>query len=104
MRSRLRNMLAMLAMLALSSLLETPQGVDGTLGDILDRPRGVHPAQQAALAVVADQRGGLVGVDLEPVPDRLLAVVVALEQLPVATVADPVGARRVEVEVPDVPA
>src|SRR5437016_1880194 len=41
---------------------------------------------------------------IEPVPDGVRLVVVALEQLPAAAIADALDAGRVEVDVPDVPA
>ena len=64
---------------------------DRPLGDVVDRPHRVDADQDALLGVVADQRRGLLVVDLEPVPDGLRLVVVALEQLAAAVVADPVG-------------
>jgi len=45
-------------------------------------------AQDAAVGVVADDRGGLVGVHVQPVADRVLLVVVPLEQLAAALVTD----------------
>src|SRR5262245_14018386 len=44
------------------------------------RAAPVEAPQQAALVVVLDQRRGLLVVDLEPVADRRLVVVVALDQ------------------------
>src|ERR1700709_424173 len=67
MRSRLLNMPN--KSLANTSPLEAGQRVDRAFGDILHRPGRVDTAQQPAVAVVADQRRGLVGVDLEAVAD-----------------------------------
>src|SRR4051812_312604 len=59
--------------------------------DVVARPHRVDADEQARLGVVADQRRGLLVVDLQAVPHRLRLVVVALEQLATADVADPVG-------------
>ena len=67
-------------------------------------PRASMADQHAALGVEVDQRRGLLGVDLEPVPDGLGLVVVAQVQLAAAAVADAGLGGRVELEVPDVPA
>src|SRR3954452_6306017 len=75
---------------------------DGAVGHVVDRAHGVDAHEDARLGVVADQRGRLLVVDLQPVPDRLGHVVVALEQVATADVAGALGRRRVEVDVPDV--
>src|SRR5918993_2842256 len=99
-RSRFLN----ISVLRPRSVAVAAQRVDGPLGDVLDRAGRVDAAEQAPVAVVADQRRGLVGVDLEPVPDGVLAVVVALEELACAAVALPRRGGRVEVEGPHVAA
>ena len=71
-------------------------------GDFLDRPGRVDADQDVLVGVERDERGGLLGVDLEPVPDRVLGVVVALEQLAAAVVADAGPGRRVEGGVPEI--
>src|SRR5215203_72011 len=86
------------------SVAEAPEGVDRPLCDVLHRTRRVDTAEQAAVTVVADEGRRLVRVDLQPVPDGVLAVVVALEELTAAPVALAGGRGRVEVEVPDVSA
>src|SRR5699024_2502235 len=44
-------------------------------GDVVDGTNAVYPDQQAALVVLAEQRGRLVEIDLLSVPDDLLGVV-----------------------------
>src|SRR6202000_1000319 len=80
---------------------ERPQRGQRALGDLLDRPGRVDTDQDALVGVVGHQRRGLLLVDLEPVPDGLLAVVVALAQLATAGVTDAVPGGRVEHDVPD---
>src|SRR3954454_6126360 len=80
------------------------QHVDGTLGDLVDLALGLDRAQQPAAAVVADERRSLVVVDLQPVANGLRLVVVALEQLAPAQVADVFLLGRVELGVPHVAA
>src|SRR6185295_1607787 len=65
-----------------------PQGVDGAYGHVLDRSGRVDPHQFALRAVEVDQRSGLLGVLDQAVRDRLGLVVVPLEQLRPAPVAD----------------
>src|ERR1043165_2722555 len=65
-----------------------PEGVDGANRDVLDRAGRVDTHQLALRAVEVDQRRGLLGVLHQPVGDRLGLVVVALEQLRPAAVAD----------------
>src|SRR5579871_5923840 len=60
---------------------EASQGQQCPIGHVVDRPGGIDPQQDALIRVVRDQRLGLLLVDLEAVPDRLLAIVIALEQL-----------------------
>src|SRR5947209_3578451 len=81
-----------------------PQRRDRPVGHVVDGPHRVDTDEQTLLRVVADERRGLLVVDLEPVPDRLRLVVVALEQLTAAAVAHTLRRRRVEVQMPDVPA
>src|SRR6516164_1760727 len=83
---------------------ETAQGAQGAFGDLVHGAGGVEAEQDALVGVERDQRRGLLLVHLEPVPDRLLAVVVALEQLAAAVIADPQLDRRVEHDVPYPPA
>src|SRR3712207_7655672 len=47
------------------------QGVDGALGDVVDRAHGVDADEHAAPRVVRDERRGLLGVDVQPVRDGL---------------------------------
>src|SRR5919197_3792850 len=56
--------------------------------------RAVEAVQQVALVVVVHERRGLLAVDLEPVANRLLAVVVALRERLAVDVADLVVLRR----------
>src|SRR6266516_4636551 len=72
-----------------TSVHEPAQRAERPLGDLVHRPGGVQAEQGALVGVERDQRGGLLLVHLQPVPDRLLAVVVPLEQLAAAVVADP---------------
>src|SRR4051812_41506290 len=81
-----------------------PQGVDGADRDVLDRPGRVDTHQLALGAVVVDQRRGLVRILDKAGRDGLRLVVVALEQLRPAPVADILLARRVELDVPDLAA
>src|SRR5436190_8489402 len=81
-----------------------PQGVDGAHGHVLDRAGRVDPDQLALRTVEVDQRRGLLGVFDQAVGDRLGLVVVALEQLRPAAVADVLLAGRVELDVPDLAA
>src|SRR5206468_4329763 len=71
-----------------SSPHETAQGVHGALGDLIHRAGGVDAEQDALVGVERDQRRGLQLIHLKAVPDRFLAVVVPLEQLAAAIVAD----------------
>ena len=64
----------------------------------------VEATQQPGLLVVVDQRRGLARVDLKARADRLLVVVVALDQARAVLVADALALGRVEVDVVDVPA
>src|SRR3982750_1762940 len=81
-----------------------PQGVDRAHRDVLDRTGRVDTHQLALRPVEVDQRSGLVGVLDEPVGDRLGLVVVPLEELRPAAVADVVLAGRIEFDVPDLAA
>src|SRR5262245_6220838 len=60
---------------------EAPQRAQRALGNLVHRPGRVKPQQDALVGVERDQRRRLQLVDLDPVPDRVLAIVVALEQL-----------------------
>src|SRR5258708_3585190 len=80
---------------------ERPQRGERPLGDLLDRAGRIDADENSFVGVEGDQRRGLFLVDLETVPDRLLPVIVALEQLAAAGVADPLPGRRVEEDVPD---
>src|SRR5262245_7703464 len=66
---------------------EAHQGIDRPFRDVLDRPCRVQSHEDALVRIKVDQRRRLLGVDLEPVPDGLLPVVVTLEQLTPALVA-----------------
>ena len=70
--------------------------------DFVSGAHPVDPAQQAGVVVVADERLGLGVVDLEPAADRLLLVVVALDQAGAVLVADALVLGRVELDVVDV--
>src|SRR5436190_9874007 len=63
---------------------EVLQRSHGPLGDPVLVTVGVDLAQQAAFAVVLDQRFGVAVVDLQAVPDGGLVVVVAVHQLSAA--------------------
>src|SRR5438105_2918715 len=80
---------------------EPAQGTEGAFCDRIHRTRRVDAKQDALVGVEGDQRRRLLLVHLQPVPDGLLAVVIALEQLAAAVVADARLHRRVEGEVPD---
>ena len=64
------------------------EGLDRALGDLVDLALRGDRAEQTELGVEADQRGGLLVVDLEPALHGLRLVVVALEQLAAVDVAD----------------
>src|SRR4029450_5393074 len=81
-----------------------PQGVYGAHGDVLDRAGRVDTHQLALRAEEVDQGRGLLGVLDQAVGDRLGLVVVTLEQLRPAAVADVLLAGRVELDVPDLAA
>ena len=55
---------------------------------LFDRPGRVNTDQDALVGVEGDQRRRLGVVDLEPVPDDLFLVIVTLEELTAAVVAD----------------
>src|ERR671930_2467229 len=59
----------------------------------------VDVAQEPALEEVQDERLGLTVVDIEPPADRLLVVVDAAREPVAADVADPLDARRLELDV-----
>src|SRR5688500_10477650 len=78
----------------------------GARGDVLDAPgagdlavlrRGRVPGSRP-LAVVADQRPGLRPVHLQALPDRLLAVVVALHQRLAGRVIAALAPGRIELD------
>ncbi len=69
------------------------QGVDRADRDVLDRSGGVDAHQLALRAVVVDERRRFAGVDLQALGDRLGLVVVALEELAAAAVADALAGR-----------
>src|ERR1700710_1558513 len=81
-----------------------PQRLDGAHGDVLDRPGGVDADELALSAEEVDQGRGLVPVLDQAGRDGLGLVVVALEQLGAAPVADVLFAGRVELDVPDLAA
>src|ERR1700728_1464568 len=80
---------------------EPSQGAHGAVGYLFDWAGGVDALQDALVGVVGDQGGRLVLVDLDAVPDRLFAVVVALEQVAAAVVTGVFAGRGVEQDVPD---
>src|SRR5581483_5526204 len=80
------------------------QRVDRPYRHILDRSGGVDADQLALGAVVVDQRRGLLGVLPQALGDHLGLVVVALVQVAAAPVAQVGAARRLEFDVPDLPA
>src|SRR5215467_3515077 len=84
-----------------SSAHEPAQSAQRPFGDLVHRPGGVQAEQGALIGIKGDQRGGLLLVHLQPVPDRLLAVIIALEQLAATVVADPGHRRWIEADVPD---
>src|SRR5258708_5587394 len=82
---------------------EAPQRAQGAVGDLLHRPGGIDPEQDALVRVEGDQRLRLVLVHVQPVPDRLFPVIVALEERPAAVVTPLAAGRRVQQHVPDPP-
>src|SRR3954449_7805702 len=78
---------------------EGPQRTQRALGHVVDRPCCVDADEDALAGVVPHQGRGLLVVDLEPVADGLRFVVVTLEQVAAAAVADPLRAGGVEVDV-----
>src|SRR5690348_4906398 len=90
----------------LAPLLTTVRAerVDRAHSDVLYRPGGVDADQLALRAVVVDQRRGVARIHPQPLGDGLRLVVVALEQLAAAPVADALAGRRVELDVPDLAA
>src|SRR5262245_38142422 len=56
------------------------------LADLVRRAKAVNGLEQAAALVEREQRGRLLGVEGEPLLDRLLGVVVTLDDLATATV------------------
>src|SRR5260370_34317855 len=79
------------------SAVEAAQRAERPLGDLVHRAGGVDAKENALIGVEGDQRGRLVLVDLATVPDGVLAVVGALEQLTAAVVARvDVGRRAVQ--------
>src|SRR5450432_4623 len=85
-----------------SSVAPVAKRRDRSRGHVFDRGGGVATREQPATGVIADERRGLVGVDLEPVPDRLLAIVIALKEFATAMVADARHGGRIEKLVPHV--
>src|SRR5580704_6072069 len=83
---------------------EAPQRAQRPVGDLLYRPGGVDAEQYALIRVECVQRLGLLLIHIQPMPDRLLPVVVALEQIAAAVVTVLAARRRVEQHVPYVPA
>src|ERR1700728_1747440 len=83
---------------------EAPQRAQRPVGDLLHRTGGVDAEQNALVRVERDQRLGLLLVHIQPVPDRLLTVVVALEQLAAAVITVLAARRRIEQDVPHVAA
>src|SRR5690242_13351934 len=81
-----------------------PQRVDGTDRDVFDRPGRVDADQLALGAVEVHQRRRLLGVLDQADGDRLGLVVVPLEQLGAAPVADVLLAGGIELDVPDLAA
>src|SRR5690349_25176497 len=59
----------------MSALGHHVEGVEDARGDLVDLAHPVDLGQDAAVAVDADQRLGLLGVDLLAAPDDLLRVV-----------------------------
>src|ERR1700732_1268966 len=86
------------------SAVEAAQRAERPLGDLVHRAGGVDAKENALVGIEGDQRGRLLLVDLETVPDGVLAVVVALEQLTAAVVARIDVGRRGEQGVPYPPA
>src|SRR5450759_698870 len=79
---------------------EAAQRGQRAVGALLHRPGSVDAEQGALIRVERDQRLCLLLVHIEPVPDGLLAIIVALEELPAAVIAL-LGPRwRVERRVP----
>src|SRR6201996_2469634 len=64
------------------------QGRKRPLGDLFDGTSSVDAHENALIGVKRDQRRRLSVVDLEPVPDDLFLVIIPLEQLTAAVVAD----------------
>src|SRR6185437_3178613 len=77
------------------------QGGQRALGDLFHRPGRVDADQDVLVRVESDQRRRLGAGDLQPVPDDLFLVVVALEELAAAVVADVRRGGRLVQQVPD---
>src|SRR5439155_4664983 len=72
----------------------------GPAGDLFHRAGRVDADQDVLVGVEGEKGEGLLGVDLDPVPDRLLGVVVPLEELAAAVIADAGAGGRVVQDVP----
>src|SRR5215469_5690448 len=103
-RSRMSPPLRWLQPTARDSGDEPAQGHHRPGGDLLDRPCRIDSEEDALVGIEGDQRLGLLGIDVKPVPDRLLAVIVPLEQLAAAVVAAARTCRGLKQDVPDPPA
>ena len=88
-------------LIASTALLLVPLTLLGTFSPIAVSIL-THSAQQAGRVVVGDQRSGLGVVDLQAPSDRLLAVVVALDQPRAVLIADAFVLGRVKLDVIDV--
>ncbi len=86
------------------SVLVSAKRLERPVGDVIHRPGRVDTYQDASCCVKRDERCGLFRIDLEAMADGLGHVVVALEEVAPAAVAEPLTGRWVEVDVPDRPA
>src|ERR1700760_3238528 len=77
------------------------QGGQRPLGDLFHRPGRVNADENVLVRVEGDQGRRLGAVNLQPVPDDLFLVVVALEELAAAVVADAHHGGRLIEHMPD---
>ena len=83
------------------SILVSAKRLERPVGDVVHRAGRIDTYQNASCGVKRDERSSLFRVHLEPMTDGLRHVVVTLEEVTAAPVAQPLAGRRVEVDVPD---
>src|SRR4030095_4388705 len=76
-----------------------PQSCGYTGANLVDFPDAVELSEQSPLAIITDQRRGLVLVNLQAVRDRLFPIILALIKLPATAVAHSRLFRRIEYHV-----